>query len=195
MDAISKPSLRDGFRKNGKNVIFLDDTEMNPPLPTPGQFPDVECACVASTPFHQEEFLPRLCNERKAIYRNFAFELIPQPLKGHNMPTQTPCTKCGHLGADKYCGACGANQSIRFPEMELVEFMLSRYAATKKAVDAIPDGETTTKGQLRAIARHVLNTSRLRTLHALCAKVDHAFALPTEFEGAPIDETPPNEEP
>jgi len=110
------------------------------------------------------------------------------------MPTPTPCTKCGHLGAEKYCGACGANQSIRFPEMEIVEFMIARYEASKKAVEAIPDGEVTTKGQLRAIARHCLNVKRLRTLHELCAKLDHAFHLPVECQDQPDDQTPPNED-
>ena len=86
------------------------------------------------------------------------------------MPQPTPCTQCQQPSATKFCPHCGANQAHRFPENELVDFMINAYERTKPK-----DGETPTANQA---ARHASATRRMLALHALCVKIDSAFLLP-----------------
>jgi len=112
------------------------------------------------------------------------------------MPKPTPCTNCGRPGNEKFCGACGSNQSQRFPENDLAEFLIANYLRAKVAFDALEDGADT-KATKRIVARYEAARSRLVTCHALLVEVDRAFALPTGMtDGAPelTCETTPNEE-
>lgn len=125
-------------------------------------------------------------------FRIYNPELFP---KGTPMPETYVCTKCGQPGSEKHCGACGSNQSHRFPETEVVDHHLRAFERTKTKVDAVPDGAPRSKVLTRLLNTHALNVRRLQALHALCVKAGSTFPLPDgAIQAAPPVETPPNED-